>query len=95
MRSHVGVADARQIEGVGHRHHGHMHQELPEYYADVPESHWSPPRKENQSEHEVEDVEENRPENVETGEGPDRALFTPLVFNLPVGHVAFTDLSLH
>ena len=95
MRSHVGVADTRQIKGVGHRQHRNVHEELPEDDADVAESHRSSPWEENQGEHEVEDVEENRPENVETGEGPDRALFTPLVFNLPVGHVAFTDLSLH
>ena len=93
MRSHVGVADTRQIECVGHRQHRHVHEELPEDDADVPESHWSSPREENQGHHEVEGVEENRPENVETGEGPYRALLTPLVLKLSVSHAAFTDLA--
>ena len=95
MRGHVGVAETRQVEGVGDHQHRHVHQELPEDDQDVPESHWGAPREENQGQHEVEGVEEKRPENVETGKGPYWALFTPLVFNLPVGHVAFTDLSLH
>ena len=95
MRGHVGVAETRQIECVGHRQHRHVHQELPEDDQDVPESHWGAPREENQGQHEVENIKENRSENVETGKGPYRALFTPLVFNLFVGHAAFTDLSLH
>ena len=93
MRSHVGVAETRQVEGVGDHQHRHVHQEFPKDDQDVPESHWGAPREENQGHHEVEGVEENRPENVETGEGPDWALLTPLVFNLPVSHAAFTDLA--
>ena len=93
MRSHVGVAETRQVEGVGDHQHRHVHQELSEDDHDVPESHWGAPRKENQGQHEVEGVEENRPENVETGEGPDWALLTPLLFNLPVSHAAFTNLA--
>ena len=95
MRCHVFVADARQIKGVSHRQHRNVHEELPEDDADVAESHWSSPWEENQGEHQVQEVEEDRAEYVEAGESPDRALLTALVFNLPVGHVAFTDLILH
>ena len=94
MRGHVGVAETRQIEGVGHHQHRHVHQEFPEDDHDVPESHWGAPREENQGQHEVEGVEENRPEDVETGEFPSWALLTPLMLKLSVSHAAFTDLSL-
>ena len=93
MRSHVGVGQTRQVKGIGDHQHRHVQQEFPEYYQDIPQSHWGASREENQGHHEVEGVEENRPEDVETGEGPYRALLTPLVLKLSVSHAAFTDLA--
>ena len=88
MRGHVGVADTRQIKGVGRRQHRNVHEELPEDDADVAESHLSSPWEENHGEHKVQEVEEDRSEYVEAVEGSDWALLTALVFNLSVGHVA-------
>ena len=93
MRRHVGVAQARQIEGVADHQHRHVEQEFPEDYQDIPQVDRGASRKENQGHHQVEEVEENRPEDVETGEFPYWALLTPLMLKLSVSHAALTDLA--
>ena len=93
MRSHVGVGQTRQVEGIADHQHRHVQQEFPEYYQDILQVDRGASRKENQGHHQVEEVEENRPEDVETGEGPYRALLTPLMLKLSVSHAAFTDLA--
>ena len=98
MRSHVGVGQTRQVEGIADHQHRHVQQEFPENYQDIPQSHWGASRQENQGHHQVEEVEENRPEDVETGEFPSWALLTPLMLELSVRHalsltlLAFTNL---
>ena len=98
MRSHVGVAQTRQVEGVADHQHRHVQQEFPEDYQDIPQVDRGASRKENQGHHQVEEVEENRPEDVETGEFPWWALLTPLMLKLSVSHalsltlLAFTNL---
>ena len=93
MRSHVGVAQTRQVEGVADHQHHHVEQEFPEDYQDIPQVDRGASRKENQGHHQVEEVEENRPEDVETGEFPYWALLTPLMLKLSVSHAALTDLA--
>ena len=98
MRSHVGVAQTRQVEGVADHQHRHVEKEFPEYYQDIPQVDRGASRKENQGHHQVEEVEENGSEDIEAGELPSWALLTPLMLELSVRHalsltlLAFTNL---
>ena len=66
-----------------------MHPEFAEYDADVAESDLGPPGEEDHGKQKVQEVEEDRSEDVEAVQSPDWALVFAFVFNLSVGHVAF------
>ena len=98
MRSHIRVAQAREIERVTDHQHRHMEKELSEYDQNIAQVDRGATRKEHQGHHQVQEVEEDGPEDIEAGKLPSWALLTPLMLELSVRHalsltlLAFTNL---
>ena len=98
MGSHVGVAQARQVEGVADHEHHHVEEEFPEYYQDIPQVDRGAARKKHQGHHQVQEVEEDGPEDIEAGKLPSWVFLTPLMLELSVRHalsltlLAFTNV---
>ena len=98
MGSHVRVAQAGEIKRITDHQHRHMKKKLAEDDENIAQVDWGATRKEHQGHHQVQEVEEDGPEDIEAGKLPSWALLTPLMLELLVRHalsltlLAFTNL---
>ena len=95
MRSHIRVAQAREVERVTDHQHRHMEKELSEYDQNIAQVDRGATRKEHQGHHQVQEVEEDGPEDIEAGKLPSWPFLTPLMLELSVRHLLSLCLLCH